>query len=387
MNRPLRILWGWSSHPDPRDAGRLMRSWAQEVRLAVPGIELELFDLGLGKPCPLLPWPGLDRAWRRGDRSLLALHQRLARACEGQDAFVNGQGINVHPDFVPHLPCLTVFSCCDDPEASELLSRPAAAAYDLALVANIAELPRYRSWGVREPRFWPLGWSAIDRDHTVTRQRILEEERPVALSLVCDRLSPWRRERLDAFAGAFPDGVYRGTGWPGGILAEAERVPLMARTRIAPNFHNSTGPVNSRTYCAPANGALLLCDNRSHLAELYRPGVEAVGFDSVAEAVELCHHYLAHEDERRAIACAGWERALRDYSVAARFRQLAGWLRQALEDRRVPPAPAPMELLAARRQSTRTAQAIHLATTPLRGVGRAARYAGRLLGRLTRRAR
>lgn len=318
MTLPLRILFGVAVDSPATAAwiGRL----GGELRAA--GFVIDFLTLSIDPPAPCLAWPALDRAWRWGDRRLLAMYERLAVACAEHDLFVNGPGINLHPRFVEQLSICKAYACCDDPESSELLSRPVAAAYDFALVANLAEVETYRSWGVRNAHFWPMGFVAHEHDPGLTSERILTGDRENDLALVCERRSPWRRERLDAYASSFPGGVFRGAGWPAGRLAEDALVPLLQRTRIGPNFHNSTGPVNSRTYTLPANGVLQICDNRSHLAQLFELDREVVGFDTLAEALDKTRYYLAHEEERRRIAAAGFLRSKRDYSQRARFTRL-----------------------------------------------------------------
>jgi Glycosyl transferases group 1 len=66
---------------------------------------------------------------------------------------------------------------------------------------------------------------------------------------------------------------------------------------------------------------MLICDNKKYLGEIYELGKEAVGFDSIEECIDLCHYYLAHDDERRAIAGAGWKRAVEDYKEVAVFQR------------------------------------------------------------------
>ncbi len=319
---------GYAHHPSRgRNIGKWYEQWLARLRMA--GYDVHGFCLTLDPPGPHLGWHELRRRWRYGDRALLELYERLACTLEDFDVFVNYNGINLHPRMVECLPCYRVYSCFDDPESSADLSRPVAASYDLCMVGNIAELDTYRSWGVRRVEFWPIGFRADDYAPLLTKRRILEGERDTPVAVLCERESPWRRARLDAFSRAFPEGAYFGRGWSAGYLPESERVPLLQRTRIGLNIHNSTGPINFRTFYVPANGAMLLCDNRNHLAKLYEPGVEAVGFDTMSEAIELCRYYLEHERERRSIAAAGWERAMRDYSETAVFGRLVAALPSA----------------------------------------------------------
>ncbi len=64
----------------------------------------------------------------------------------------------------------------------------------------------------------------------------------------------------------------------------------MQRTRVGINIHNSTGPINFRTFYLPANGVLQICDNKSHLGRIFELGREVVGYQEIAEAIELCRY-------------------------------------------------------------------------------------------------
>lgn len=316
----MRILLGFNYYNYPGwDVKAWVDAWLGRLRAA--GFHVDSYPLNLNPPGDCLYWPELDLRWRRGDKKLLNMYEKLARTLENYDVFVNWNGINIHPDFVPHLPTFNVYSCFDDPELSELLSKPVAAAYDLAMVGNIAELDTYRSWGVKEVRHWPLGFFASDYDPSLTREKILNEERDIDITLLCT-YHGLRADRINKFAAAFPHGCYYGKGWPNGFLPEGQRVSLYQRTKIGPNFHLSTGPINFRTFILPANGVMQICDNKSHLGKLFELGKEVIGFDTVEEAIELCRYYLNHDAERREIAAAGWERAIRDYNEVATFQIL-----------------------------------------------------------------
>ena len=316
----MRILLGYSWGRSPVCMKTLYEEWTSRLRFA--GIEVYPFCLTLNPPGERLSWRELDRRWKIGDRQLLSMYEHLAAALESCDVFLNYNGINVHPDFVTRLPTYNVYSCFDDPESSEDLSRPVAAAYDLAMVGNIAEVETYRGWGVSEVRWWPLGFRFSDFDPTLTRQQILDGYRDVNVALLCERRTHFRRQRVDQFALAFPEGAYYGLGWPEGFLDESMRVPLLQRTRVGINIHNSTGPINFRTYYLPANGVLQICDNKANLQKVYVLGKEALGYDTIEEAIDLCRYYLTHDAERRCLAAAGWDRALRDYSEVPCFRRL-----------------------------------------------------------------
>jgi len=327
----LRVLLGYNYFPHAVDVRSRVEAWV--ARLRDGGFDVECTPLTPDPPAPAFPWPALDSLWRRRDPKLLRFYEGLAGRAEGFDAFVNCNGVNLHPEFVRELGTFTVYACFDDPESSEALSRPVAASYDLAMVGNVACLEMYRGWGVREVRWWPIGFHPYDFDPSLTKEEILSGRRDVDVALLCERASGRRSDRLDRFREAFPHGVYRGAGWADGFLPEVERVPLLRRTKIGPNIHNSIGPVNSRTFILPANGVLQVCDNRSHLGAVFEPGKEVVGFDTIDEAIASCRHFLEHDEERRAIAAAGWERAHRDYNEIAVFRRLLDAVREVRPDR------------------------------------------------------
>lgn len=340
----MKVLIGYSWGPGPVDGRTEYEGWISRLRIA--GYEVDGFCLTLNPPAWTLTWTELNWLWRTADKSLMTLYERLASACERYDIFLNYSGINVHPEFVCQLPTFNVFSCFDDPESSEELSKPAASAYDLALVGNAAEVETYRSWGVKDPHWWPLGFRATDFDPRLQADDILKSDRDIDLTLLCERKTAYRRSRLDRVVRAFPQGRFHGHGWPAGFLPERERVPLLQRTKIGMNLHNTTGPINFRTYYLPANGVLQLCDNKSHLGRIYEVGREVVGFDSIDEGIDLCRYYLAHDQERREIAGRGWERATRDYNEVSCFGRLFSEVQDAIKSPQAPAnGPQAMEYL------------------------------------------
>jgi hypothetical protein len=320
VHKKKKILLGFSYYQNPVDIKTWVDEWLGRLRLH--GIDVDSFCLTLDPPAPRLTWSELDARWRRGDPKLLAMYKDLAGRLDNYDVFVNWNGINLHPQFVRHLPTFNVYGCFDDPESSNDLSRPVAWAYDLCMVGNAAEVDSYRRWGVEHTEFWPLGFREGDYDPSLTREKILRGQRDVDIALLCERTSPWRRQRLDKFTAAFPQGAYYGAGWPSGFLPEVDRISLLQRTKIGINIHNSSGPINFRTYYLPANGIMQVCDNRTHLSAVFELNKEIVGFDSIEEAIELCRYYLKHDEERRQIAAAGWERAVKNYSEVAVFQVL-----------------------------------------------------------------
>lgn len=72
----------------------------------------------------------------------------------------------------------------------------------------------------------------------------------------------------------------------------------------------------SRTLEIPACGSMLLAERTPVHQAMFAEGVEAEFFDSDAELIAKARYYLQSEDKRRAMAKAGHERCIRDYSSA-----------------------------------------------------------------------
>jgi hypothetical protein len=73
----------------------------------------------------------------------------------------------------------------------------------------------------------------------------------------------------------------------------------------------------------PACRAFMLAERTDEHARLYREGREAEFFGSFDELLAKCRHYLAHEDERRNVAIAGYRRCvLGGYSNSARLARV-----------------------------------------------------------------
>lgn len=332
----LKILYGYPYYPAADTYGDTEKVELEYLeRLKQNYFNVEGFCLTLDPPSQCLTFKELDRKWKYGDKQLLKMYEKLARALENKDVLINAAGINLHPEFVQELSVFTVFQCFDDPENSDNLSKPVAASYDLCLVGNVAELETYKSWGVKNVEWTTLSINEEMYDHTLTYEKIITESRDIDLFMMIDRLAPWRKERLDKIAKAFPKANFYGNGWNKGFLKKDDEVEYLRRAKIGPNIHNSTGPINLRTFYLPANGVLQICDNKNHLGKLFALNEEVIGFDTIEECIDLCNYYLTHEEERRKIAANGWKRAVNDYNEFAVFNRKLNVINKYYLDRKI----------------------------------------------------
>lgn len=291
-------------------------------RLRRRGYYLEGFCVTLDPPGPWINYPMLNRLWKRRDRKLLHMYKKLEKKLQNFDVFILHNGANIHQEFLKRISTFNVYICFDDPESSDVLSKPVAKYFDIALTGNIACINLYKSWGVKNADFIPLGFTEDDYYLKMTEDEIINKNRDIDILFLGERESPWRQDRLDKLIKAFPDIYTRGRGWPAGYLPEEQRVEVYQRSKIGINVHNSVGPVNLRTYMLPANGVMQVCDNKHMLGYLFKLGEEVVGYDSIDEGIELIKYYLEHDDERKQIAVNGWKRALKDYSIEVVWEKL-----------------------------------------------------------------
>jgi spore maturation protein CgeB len=113
---------------------------------------------------------------------------------------------------------------------------------------------------------------------------------------------------------------YHGEAWGLGMLE------VLASARIAVNRHIDVAEDNAnnmRLYEGTGVGSLLLTDAKQNLGELFDVGREVIAYRDEDELVEAVEHFLAHEDERAAVAAAGQGRTLREHTYEVRMRELA----------------------------------------------------------------
>jgi len=102
-------------------------------------------------------------------------------------------------------------------------------------------------------------------------------------------------------------------------------ITLNNHGKIAGRFAN-----NMRLYEATGVGTLLITDYKDNLHTLFEPGSEVIAYKSTEECVELVTYYLAHKEERQAIARAGQQRTLREHSYLHRMQELVNIIERQL---------------------------------------------------------
>lgn len=87
--------------------------------------------------------------------------------------------------------------------------------------------------------------------------------------------------------------------------------------------HLNNDTYTRRSFEIPATGAFMLSVYTDDLNKFFAEGKEAAYFRSKEEMLEKIHYYLSHEEERKRIAKAGYERVKRDgHETKDRARQI-----------------------------------------------------------------
>ena len=80
--------------------------------------------------------------------------------------------------------------------------------------------------------------------------------------------------------------------------------------------------IKARNFEIPGCGGFQLTGPAENIDEYFEPGKEIVIYSSLPDLVEKARYYLAHPDEREAIAQAGHARAIREHSYEQRFHAI-----------------------------------------------------------------
>lgn len=80
--------------------------------------------------------------------------------------------------------------------------------------------------------------------------------------------------------------------------------------------------IKGRNFEVPGCGGFLLSGEADNLADYYQPGQEIETFATLDQLIEKARHYLAHDDQRRAIADAGHQRTANEHTWCHRFHDV-----------------------------------------------------------------
>lgn len=153
------------------------------------------------------------------------------------------------------------------------------------------------------------------------------DARPIAVSFLGSVARyPERKRALGVLAGAGIE-VLRGGGQAEAPLAIENYAAVLRQSRITINFAKPVFDTprfqcKGRVIEAALSGALLFEQANPETDRWLSAGIHYVAFDTERDLLAKIRHYLAHEDERAALAAAGTEHAERSLSAGAYWRRV-----------------------------------------------------------------
>ena len=120
------------------------------------------------------------------------------------------------------------------------------------------------------------------------------------------------------------------------ITGLLSRVPFLPNTRSAgaldqrleessnsvPPARGGSEQIKGRNFEVPGCGGFLLTGHADNLEDYYNIGEEIGCFHSTEQMIERVQYYLSHEEERRAVAKAGYIRTLKEHTYEHRFNAI-----------------------------------------------------------------
>lgn len=256
------------------------------------------------------------------NREAVAIARRLR-----PDVFLCVKGVQFTPATIRAIAkqgAATVGYWIDDP-LDHARSLANAAAYDAYFTNDRDSVARYQAEGIAHIHHLP---SSADSGifHPLPPAPALADV------VFIGTHSPYR-ESIVAQLQDFDLRVY-GPGWHKSALDKkfihpeafgAKTNEIFNRARINLNIHNWFGQgsaMNLRLFEVPAAGGFLLTDWVDEIADAYEEGRHIACWRTVGELREKIAHYLAHEEERLAVARAGHAHFLERHGYEARARFL-----------------------------------------------------------------
>ena len=307
------------------NVGKHMHQWHERRRLAALSLGYKITNFNMSDLHPYTIFPYLDKLWKKGDKKLLALYEALGKKIDECDIFIHYNGALIHPDFLSQFNKIKIYHCADDPDASDVISKPVALNYDICAISNPTSIGMYQGWGCKNVFFWPLG--PFHYQDELDAILVDSSKRNIPLVFIGSKYGASKFRFIGKYLGlykkkkfmeqiehSFPDIVAYGGNWDNGHIDDDLIPELYANSKIGLNLHNSLGPINGRLYDLAAFGVCQVCDNKKNLSLVFEEGTEILGFDTPQEGIDLIRYYLAHPEEARAIGEAGRQRYLNDYT-------------------------------------------------------------------------
>jgi spore maturation protein CgeB len=219
-------------------------------------------------------------------------------------------------------PTITIGWFADDHWRFDTYSRYWATALNWVLTTDVSAVAKYEAVG--QPNVILSQWAANEIDYHPTGSGLRYDVTFVG------QPHGRRTELVRYLRRSGVDVRTWGRGWPEGQVTHEDMVDIFSSSRINLNMSPSsvggsllrrpaTGQIKGRVFEVPACGGLLMTDAAPDLERYFRPGEEVLVFRGRRDLLRQVRYMLGHEEERAAIARAGYERTLRDHTWLRRF--------------------------------------------------------------------
>ncbi|MFC2070203.1 glycosyltransferase [Chloroflexota bacterium] len=180
---------------------------------------------------------------------------------------------------------------------------------DYCVTHDPESVPRYEALGSRAIFAFPCEGVPVQRDWSK-----IEEKYEV--SFIGRKSKTNREQQISEIMNMnIPVSAF-GRGWDGGFVTLEEMVDIFRTSKINLNFAGTgvrKGIKGRMTFICMAGG-FLLTEYIPGLEDYFEIGKEIVCFNDTEEMIDKINYYLSHDEERRAIARAGWTRAVNEYT-------------------------------------------------------------------------
>jgi len=307
----------------------------------------------------------LDDLYFEKDVGLMHLYASFEAKVSAEDigAVVVDNQNPYHPDYLRNISVYKVLRTSDGP----LVAYDRDLAYLHAFDHVLYHSPAYsRDMGMADKLeycratafdFWPLGAFEANYDASRREGDVFRHDRDIDVvfvgamhvkkmpMLAAVKKALGNRIRMYGLTSLKRNLYFNGKyGFPGWIrtLPFADYVRLYQRAKIGINIHNrgdySVG--NYRLFDLPANGVMQISDGGDNLKRFFEVGREIEAYSGLVDLLDKVRWYLAHDEERTAIARNGYRRVLREYRIADVLHRGADLIERGMKRRAWPPMEA-----------------------------------------------
>jgi spore maturation protein CgeB len=300
----------------------------------------------------------LDNVYSAGDSGLKRMYCDLEQIIRNwkADALVVDNCAPYHPEYLRSVPVYKVLRIADGPISAYDRDFAYVHAYDHILYHSPAYSPdldmaeKLQYVGAKRVDFWPLAVFEAMYDGRSTEEEVFQGERDIDIvfigALHLNKMPLLARVKK-AFGRSFQlfglaglkrniyfNAKYGAPGWVTSVRCE-DYVSLYRRAKIGINVHNRGDyTVGSyRLFDLPANGVMQISDGGRYLGAFFSVGEEIVGYRDADDLIDKIRYYLAHDDDRVAIARRGYRRVIAEHRIRDRFRELAKLIERGMVKR------------------------------------------------------